>query len=44
MVSGLFLEVGRSIAREYAGRVESNDMIVDNTAMQLVMQARSSST
>ena len=38
MVSGLFLEVGRAIAAEYAGRVESNDMIVDNTAMQLVMR------
>jgi isocitrate dehydrogenase (NAD+) len=37
MVSGLFLEVGRSVAKEYEGRVESNDMIVDNTAMQLVM-------
>ncbi|HEX5574444.1 MAG TPA: isocitrate/isopropylmalate dehydrogenase family protein [Gemmatimonadales bacterium] len=38
MVSGLFLEVGRAVAQEYAGRVESNDMIVDNTAMQLVMR------
>lgn len=38
MVSGLFLEVGREIAKEYAGRVDSNDMIVDNTAMQLVMR------
>jgi isocitrate dehydrogenase (NAD+) len=38
MVSGLFLEVGRAIGAEYAGRVESNDMIVDNTAMQLVMR------
>jgi isocitrate dehydrogenase (NAD+) len=38
MVSGLFLEVGRDIAKEYEGRVESNDMIVDNTAMQLVMR------
>jgi isocitrate dehydrogenase (NAD+) len=38
MVSGLFLEVGQTIAKEYAGRVESNDMIVDNTAMQLVMR------
>jgi isocitrate dehydrogenase (NAD+) len=37
-VSGLFLEVGRSIAREYEGRVEATDMIVDNTAMQLVMR------
>jgi isocitrate dehydrogenase (NAD+) len=38
MVSGLFLEVGRHIAQEYAGKVESNDMIVDNCAMQLVMR------
>ncbi|HEX6105824.1 MAG TPA: isocitrate/isopropylmalate dehydrogenase family protein [Gemmatimonadales bacterium] len=38
MVSGLFLEVGRSIAKEYEGRLESNDMIVDNTAMQLVLR------
>jgi isocitrate dehydrogenase (NAD+) len=38
MVSGLFLEVGREIAKEYAGKVESNDMIVDNTAMQLVLR------
>ncbi len=38
MVSGLFLEVGRAVAQEFAGRVEANDMIVDNTAMQLVMR------
>ena len=38
MVSGLFLEVGRGIAKEYEGRVASNDMIVDNTAMQLVLR------
>jgi isocitrate dehydrogenase (NAD+) len=38
MVSGLFLEVGRAIGKEYEGRVESNDMIVDNTAMQLVLK------
>jgi isocitrate dehydrogenase (NAD+) len=38
MVSGLFLEVGRTIAKDYEGRVESNDMIVDNTAMQLVLK------
>jgi isocitrate dehydrogenase (NAD+) len=37
-VSGLFLEVGRGIAREYEGRVDAGDMIVDNTAMQLVMR------
>jgi isocitrate dehydrogenase (NAD+) len=38
MVSGLFLEVGQTIAKEYVGRVESDDMIVDNTAMQLVLR------
>jgi isocitrate dehydrogenase (NAD+) len=38
MVSGLFLEVGRAVAKEYEGKIESNDMIVDNTAMQLVMR------
>ena len=38
MVSGLFLEVGRNIAKEYEGKVEANDMIVDNCAMQLVMR------
>jgi isocitrate dehydrogenase (NAD+) len=38
MVSGLFLEVGKQVATEYVGRVASNDMIVDNTAMQLVMR------
>ena len=37
MVSGLFLEVGRAVAEEYRGRVESNDLIVDNCAMQLVL-------
>ncbi len=36
--SGLFLEVGREIAAEYAGRIEFNDLIVDNCAMQLVMR------
>lgn len=38
MVSGLFLEVGRTVAEEYRGRVESNDMIVDNCAMQIVLK------
>lgn len=36
--TGLFLEVGREIAAEYAGRVEFNDLIVDNAAMQLVLK------
>jgi isocitrate dehydrogenase (NAD+) len=38
MASGLFLEVGRGIAKEYAGRVEATDLIVDNCAMQLVLR------
>jgi isocitrate dehydrogenase (NAD+) len=38
MVSGLFLEVGRQLQKEYEGRIESNDMIVDNAAMQLVIK------
>ncbi|MEP6591748.1 MAG: isocitrate/isopropylmalate family dehydrogenase [Gemmatimonadota bacterium] len=36
--SGLFLEVGREIAREYEGRISMNEFIVDNCAMQLVMK------
>lgn len=36
--SGLFLEVGREVAKRYEGRVECNDLIVDNCAMQLVMR------
>jgi isocitrate dehydrogenase (NAD+) len=35
--SGLFLEVGREVAARYADRVECNDLIIDNCAMQLVM-------
>ena len=38
MVSGLFLEVGKAIAKEYEGKVESDDLIVDNCAMQLVLK------
>ncbi|MFC5580735.1 isocitrate dehydrogenase [Rhodanobacter terrae] len=34
--SGLFLNVAREIAKEYP-RIEFNEMIVDNTCMQLVM-------
>jgi isocitrate dehydrogenase (NAD+) len=34
---GLFLDVGREIAKEYEGRVEFEDRIIDATAMQLVM-------
>ncbi len=36
--SGLFLDVGREIAKEYAGRVECDDRIIDACAMQLVMK------
>ncbi len=36
--TGLFLEIGREIAAEYAGRVGFEDMIVDNCAMQLVLR------
>ena len=36
--SGLFLEVGREMAREYAGRIEFEDRIVDAAAMQLVLK------
>jgi isocitrate dehydrogenase (NAD+) len=34
---GLFLEVGRDVAKEYEGRIEMNDRIVDACAMQLVL-------
>jgi isocitrate dehydrogenase (NAD+) len=36
--SGLFLQIGREIAKEYEGRVAMNELIVDNCAMQLVMK------
>ena len=36
-VSGLFLDVARGVADEYAGRVEANDVIIDAAAMKLVM-------
>jgi len=36
--SGLFLEVGRKMAKEYAGRVAFEDRIVDAMAMQLVIR------
>lgn len=38
MVSGLFLEVSRAVAKEYEGRLEMNDLIIDNTAMQMVLR------
>ena len=34
---GLFLDVGREVAAEYEGRVAFEERIIDNTAMQLVM-------
>lgn len=34
---GLFLEVGREVAKEYEGRVEFEDRIIDATAMHLVL-------
>jgi isocitrate dehydrogenase (NAD+) len=37
MVSGLFLEVGRAVGREFEDRIGWNDLIVDNCAMQLVL-------
>ena len=36
-MTGLFLEVGRDVAKEYEGRIEMNDRIVDACAMQLVL-------
>jgi isocitrate dehydrogenase (NAD+) len=36
-LTGIFLEAGREIAREYEGRVEMDERIVDACAMQLVM-------
>jgi isocitrate dehydrogenase (NAD+) len=35
---GLFLQMGREIAKEYEGRVHFEDMIVDNMCMQLVQR------
>ncbi|MGH7673109.1 MAG: isocitrate/isopropylmalate family dehydrogenase, partial [Gemmatimonadales bacterium] len=36
--SGLFLECAQRIAKQYEGVVASDDKIVDNTAMQLVIK------
>jgi len=36
-LTGIFLESARDVAKEYEGRVEMNDMIVDACAMQLVL-------
>lgn len=38
MVSGLFLEIAREVGAEYTGKIECNDLIVDNAAMQLVLK------
>jgi isocitrate dehydrogenase (NAD+) len=35
---GLFLAVGREVAKEYEGRIASDDRIVDACAMELVMR------
>jgi len=35
--SGLFLETAKMIAKEYEGQIASDDKIVDNAAMQLVI-------
>jgi len=35
---GLFLQIGRDIAKEYEGRVSFEDVIVDNMCMQLVQR------
>jgi isocitrate dehydrogenase (NAD+) len=35
--SGLFLDVGRELAKEFRGRVEVDDVIIDAAAMKLVM-------
>lgn len=35
---GLFLEAGRQVAKEYEGRIEFDDMIVDAAAMNLVLK------
>jgi isocitrate dehydrogenase (NAD+) len=34
---GLFLEVGREVARDYEGEIQFEDRIIDATAMQLVV-------
>ncbi|CAN5467697.1 isocitrate dehydrogenase [soil metagenome] len=36
-LTGIFLEAAREVARDYEGRVQVNDMIVDACAMQLVL-------
>jgi isocitrate dehydrogenase (NAD+) len=36
-LTGIFLDAAREVARDYAGRVEIDDIIVDACAMQLVL-------
>ena len=36
-LTGLFLEAGREVAKQYAGKVECDERIIDACAMQLVM-------
>ena len=36
-LTGIFLEAARTVAKEFEGRVQMNDMIVDACAMQLVL-------
>jgi isocitrate dehydrogenase (NAD+) len=38
MTGGLFREVGQAVAKDYAGRVEFDERIVDAMAMQLVIK------
>jgi isocitrate dehydrogenase (NAD+) len=35
--SGLFLETARDVSREYEGRIETDDVIIDAAAMKLVL-------
>jgi isocitrate dehydrogenase (NAD+) len=39
-LTGIFLEAAREVAREYEGRVQVDDMIVDACAMQLVLNPK----
>jgi isocitrate dehydrogenase (NAD+) len=39
-LTGIFLETGREIGKRYAGRVETEERIVDACAMQLVLDPR----
>ena len=36
-LTGLFLETATELGKKYAGQIEVEDRIVDNTAMQLVL-------